>query len=85
MGVFAHPDDEFAIAGLIRKALSCGVEVHLVTATRGEAGRIQNEKKLLLGKMGPADIRVAESIDSCKQLKVTQSYFLGLPDGASEN
>lgn len=38
--IFAHPDDEsFAIGGTIAKLVNEGVEVVLVSATRGEAGK----------------------------------------------
>ena len=40
MAVFAHPDDEsFAVGGTLAKYASEGVEVFLLTATRGEGGR----------------------------------------------
>jgi LmbE family N-acetylglucosaminyl deacetylase len=38
--VFAHPDDEsFAVAGIAKLYTERGVEIALVTATRGDAGR----------------------------------------------
>ncbi len=41
MAVFAHPDDEaFGNGGTLAKYAAEGCDVHLVTATRGEAGRI---------------------------------------------
>jgi LmbE family N-acetylglucosaminyl deacetylase len=39
--IFAHPDDEsFATAGLARQYADGGAEIALVTATRGDAGRL---------------------------------------------
>ena len=39
--IFAHPDDEsFATAGLVRRHVESGATVALVTATRGDAGRL---------------------------------------------
>jgi LmbE family N-acetylglucosaminyl deacetylase len=41
MAVFAHPDDEaFGTGGTLAKYAAKGCDVYLVTATRGEAGRI---------------------------------------------
>lgn len=41
MAVFAHPDDEaFGTGGTLTKYAAEGCDVHLVTATRGEAGEI---------------------------------------------
>ena len=41
LAVFAHPDDEaFAVGGTLSRYAAEGCKVHLVTATRGEAGRI---------------------------------------------
>lgn len=41
IAVFAHPDDEaFGTGGTLAKYAAEGVDVHLVTATRGEAGQI---------------------------------------------
>ena len=39
--IFAHPDDEsFATAGLVRRCVERGAAIALVTATRGDAGRV---------------------------------------------
>lgn len=45
LAVFAHPDDEaFGPAGSIAKYAQEGVEVHVLTATKGEAGLWQQKK-----------------------------------------
>ncbi|MBI2617752.1 PIG-L family deacetylase [Candidatus Gottesmanbacteria bacterium] len=45
LAVFAHPDDEaFGPAGAIAKYAHEGVEVHVLTATKGEKGEWQQEK-----------------------------------------
>lgn len=85
MGIFAHPDDEFAMAGTIAKAVSQGIEVSLVCATKGEAGKIRNEKRKLLENMSIAQIREEEYLESCNRLKISNYYFLGLEDGNSKN
>jgi LmbE family N-acetylglucosaminyl deacetylase len=42
MAVLAHPDDEsLGLGGVLAKYASQGVDVHLVTATRGDGGRFQ--------------------------------------------
>lgn len=84
LGVFAHPDDEFCASGLIIKAIEMGAEVHLVLATKGEAGRIRNSKIQLLKSMCVADIRVEEYEESCEALRITKHYYLGLEDGKSK-
>ena len=39
--IFAHPDDEsFATGGLARRYVDRGAAIALVTATRGDAGRV---------------------------------------------
>ena len=42
MAVLAHPDDEsLGVGGTLAKYAAEGVEVFLVTATRGESGRFR--------------------------------------------
>ena len=42
MAVLAHPDDEsLGVGGTLAKYASDGVDVFLVTATRGEGGRFR--------------------------------------------
>ena len=46
MGVFAHPDDEsLGAGGSLAKYASEGVEVAIVTATRGDAGRFHGHRR----------------------------------------
>lgn len=85
LAVFAHPDDEVLFAGTITRAVFAGAEVHLVCLTKGEAGRICNEKTAWLQTMKTGEIRSAEYAESCARLKVFGHYVIGLPDGkASE-
>ncbi len=45
LGIWAHPDDEaWSMAGLMMRARANGQRVHVVTATRGEAGNIEGLK-----------------------------------------
>ena len=44
LSVLAHPDDEsFGMGGTLAKYASEGVDVHLICATRGEAGEVDAE------------------------------------------
>ena len=44
--VTAHPDDEaFGPAGTIAKYADMGVKIHLLCATRGEAGQWSQKKR----------------------------------------
>ncbi|MCC6604392.1 MAG: PIG-L family deacetylase [Anaerolineae bacterium] len=77
MTILAHPDDEsFPIGGTLAKAAAEGRRVHLVTATRGEAG--------IPGKSTAetAVLREAELRRACDELGVTQLTFLDYLDGA---
>ena len=45
LAVLAHPDDEsLGVGGTLAKYASEGVEVHLLTATRGDAGRFRTHR-----------------------------------------
>lgn len=45
LGIWAHPDDEaWSMSGLMIRARANGQKVHLVTATKGEAGNIDGSK-----------------------------------------
>lgn len=64
MAVFAHPDDEsLGAGGTLANYASEGVEVSLVTATRGDAGRFHGRRLDDAQHPGPsqlAQIREAE-------------------------
>lgn len=76
MAILAHPDDEsFPMGGTLAKAAAEGKQVHLVVATRGEAG--------IPGKSGveTAVIRETELRRACAELGVQQLTFLDFLDG----
>ncbi|MDP3988325.1 MAG: PIG-L deacetylase family protein [Candidatus Levybacteria bacterium] len=77
--VFAHPDDEsFSSGGTISKLAKAGVDVRLITATRGEKGQVGNPplcKQEDLGKFREKELRCAAKI-----LGVSQIYFLDYID-----
>lgn len=59
LAILAHPDDEsFGMGGTLATYARRGVDVHLVCATRGEAGEVSEE--YLKGFKSIADKRVAE-------------------------
>jgi LmbE family N-acetylglucosaminyl deacetylase len=81
LAVLAHPDDEsLGIGGTIAKYASEGVDVHLVTATRGEAGRFFPERERPsnddVGRVREAELRAAATALGIRDVRV-----LGIPDG----
>ncbi len=77
--VLAHPDDEsFGAGGTLALYASQGVEVHLVCATRGEAGMMAED--CLEGFESTADRRVSELRCASTVLGLTGLYFLGYRD-----
>src|SRR5688572_19614096 len=74
MGVFAHPDDEsLGAGGTLAKYASEGVEVAIVTATRGDAGRFHGHRPgdpLHPGPSELARIREAELRAAASELGV---------------
>lgn len=73
--VFAHPDDEaFGPGGTIAKCARAGVEVHLLCATKGEAGEWENKFKV-------GEVRAEELQRSAEILGVKRVEFLGIKDG----
>lgn len=76
LGIFAHPDDEaFGPSGTLYLAARDGAEVHLICATRGEAGN--NPDKLTdLGDTRLKEWQRAGSLIGARGMK-----NLGYPDG----
>jgi len=82
LAVLAHPDDEsLGFGGTLAKYAAANVEVHLITATRGERGRFG-----ALGKQGdPVEVgrvREAELRAAAATLGVHEVTLLNYPDGA---
>lgn len=87
LSVLAHPDDEsFGMGGTLAKYASEGVRVHLICATRGEAGEVDAE--YLAGYESIADLRVAElncavdvlGIEKVQMFPYRDSGMTGNPD-----
>ena len=80
MAIYAHPDDEaFGTGGTLTKYASEGVEVHLVTATLGEVGRIANPDINVdrpLGAWREQELRCA-----CECYGIKMLHLLGYMDG----
>ena len=77
--VLAHPDDEsFGMGGTLAYYAAQGIEVHLVCATKGEAGEVSPEK--MVGYNSIAELRVSELMCAADYLGIKQVYFLDYRD-----
>lgn len=77
--VLAHPDDEsFGMGGTIAYYASKGVAVHLLCATRGEAGTV--DPQFLKKYKTIAKLREAELACAAKALGLTSVTYLGYRD-----
>lgn len=88
LAVLAHPDDEsFGPGGTLALYAQDGVEVHLICATRGEAGEIPPEMQLNAEET--ASMREVELRCAASQLGLTGVHLLGYRDsgmlGSSHN
>ncbi len=88
MAALAHPDDEsFGAGGTLALYAERGVQVHLVCATRGEAGQVSAE--CLEGFKSVADLRVSELRCAAGILGLAGVHFLDYRDsgmsGSSDN
>jgi LmbE family N-acetylglucosaminyl deacetylase len=88
LSVLAHPDDEsFGMGGTLALYAQRGVEVHLICATRGEAGMMDPEH--LKGYGSVAEKREAELRCAARILGLREVHFLdyrdsGMP-GSADN
>ncbi len=79
LAVLAHPDDEsFGMGGTLALYARRGVAVHLICATRGEAGTTDPEH--LKGFASLAERREAELRCAAEKLGLSQVHFLGYRD-----
>ena len=77
--IFAHPDDEaFGPGGTMSLWISQGSLIHLLCATKGEAGKNISQKET-------ARVRSKELKASAKVLGIEKIQFLGLKDGQIGN
>ena len=81
LAILAHPDDEsLGAGGTLARYAAEGVETHLVTATRGEAGRYYGDRPRPgddeVGRVREAELRAAAAVLGVRDVRV-----LGHPDG----
>lgn len=81
LAVLAHPDDEsFGMGGTLALYASRGVEVHLVCATRGEVGEVDDLK----GYASIAELREAELRCAAGHLGLKGVHFLDYRDSGMD-
>ncbi|MEX2144576.1 MAG: PIG-L deacetylase family protein [Anaerolineales bacterium] len=79
LAVLAHPDDEsFGMGGTLALYASKGVDVHLICATRGEAGLVDAE--FMKGFKSIAELREAELNCAAKALGLKSVSYLDYRD-----
>jgi len=78
LGVFAHPDDEQLVAGLLVRAKRDGAFTALVTATRGEAGE---QAPAVARQRDLGAVRAAELLKNGFALGVDEQEVWTYPDG----
>lgn len=80
LAVFAHPDDEsFGVGGTLARYSAEGVGVHLVCATRGEAGSVADPSRFRgedLGALRERELRAAAAALGIRTIRL-----LGCGDG----
>jgi LmbE family N-acetylglucosaminyl deacetylase len=85
MAVLAHPDDEsLGVGATVAKYASEGVEVFLVTATRGDGGRFRHHRPGEAGHPGAralGEIRERELRAAASVLGIGDVALLDYPDG----
>ena len=84
MAVLAHPDDEsLGLGGTLARYAAEGADVHVVTATRGEAGRFGHHRSGP-GHPGPRElgrIRERELRAACEVLGLGAACGVPCPKG----
>jgi len=82
LGVFAHPDDEaYSAGGLMTEAVDAGRRVVCVTATRGEQGFPETDRRSLAER---AALREGELAKCLATLGVTEHHWLDYRDGEGD-
>ena len=83
LSVLAHPDDEsFGMGGTLAYYAKQGVEVHLICATKGEAGDVEPE--FLKDFSSVAERRESELRCAANYLGLKNVHFLGYRDSGME-
>jgi LmbE family N-acetylglucosaminyl deacetylase len=80
VAIYAHPDDEaFGTGGTLSKYAREGVDIHLITATLGEAGQIANPQMTFAQPISV--VREQELRCACQHYGVKELHLLGYIDG----
>jgi LmbE family N-acetylglucosaminyl deacetylase len=83
LAVLAHPDDEsLGVGGTLAKYAAAGVEVFLVTATRGDAGRYRGRRRGDEGHPGPralgaireTELRAAAAVLGVREVRLLEYH-----------
>ncbi|MEM7344086.1 MAG: PIG-L family deacetylase [Chloroflexota bacterium] len=82
LAIFAHPDDEGAIAGTLAAYARQGVEVSLICTTRGEVGEISDPALATPETLG--EVRTKELETACEVLGIQNLHFLGYRDSGMQ-
>jgi LmbE family N-acetylglucosaminyl deacetylase len=82
LAIFAHPDDEGAIAGALARYAGEGVQVSLVCATKGESGEISDPSLATPENLGA--VREAELRCACDVIGISDLYLLGYCDSGMD-
>ncbi|MFZ2489554.1 MAG: PIG-L family deacetylase [Anaerolineae bacterium] len=81
MTIFAHPDDEVGVGGVLAQAAQAGAQVTLVCATRGEAATIYSPPDYGATPETLGEVRTRE-LECCRDaLGAQQVLWLDWPDG----
>jgi len=80
LAVFAHPDDEsFRCGGTLALLARRGIQVQIITATRGEAGSCGEPSLCRTEELGM--VREQELRCACAALGIAPPHFMGYFDG----
>lgn len=80
LAIFAHPDDEsYRAGGFLSLLAGKGVQVYVITATKGEAGLKEIDKGST--SSNHSSLRVGELRCACQALGIRASYVFDFPDG----
>ena len=90
MAILAHPDDEsLGVGGTLAKYASEGVEVFLVTATRGQSGRYHGHREPgkhpgaeQLGRIRESELRAAVAVLGIRELTLLDYHDQALDRAA---
>jgi len=81
LAVYAHPDDEcYCSGGTLAKYSAMGAETTVISATKGQAGQINDTRVATRNTLGT--MREKELYQSCKQLNVHHVECWDYMDGA---